>query len=120
MERIRLNNGNLYQVVNIIDSDGLTISFIPTGSILELYKIFSNEENTKEIKLETQNGQIMRIFNNYTEMKKISIIKNYELSENNYMDIMVVEFNQPDIIKQQIVEMQAALIELAGLIEGAE
>jgi len=53
MERIRLNNGNLYQVVNIIDSDGLTISFIPTGSILELYKIFSNEENTKEIKLET-------------------------------------------------------------------
>ena len=116
MEILRLANDSTYNVHEISDVNGLTVSILPDTSISEIFDTFSNPENTAVMKLETEGGDVIRIFNGYVDLFSLSLIHKQEDPEAETMTIVQAVFSQPDRVQEQIDELQNAVVELANLI----
>lgn len=123
MEKLKLTNNDKYDVVSVTDGAELNITVIPIGSIQDMYRTFSNEENVRKMVLETETGDVLRIFAGFTQLISITYTKDavigYDEEGNSITDnVITVVFKQPDRLQEQINELQSAVIELAGIIGG--
>lgn len=118
MDKLLLHDGTQYTVTSISDTDGLTVSILPEGTLQETYAKFTDSTATDQMELQTEGGTTVKIYNGYTHLLSLSLIADFPLTEDETADIVQVRFEQPDRLQEQVTEMQAAIIELAELIGG--
>lgn len=118
MDKLILHDNTQYSVVKIEDSNGLTISVLPIGTLQETYEKFMDVTATDKMELQTEGGDTVKIYAGYTCLTSIALDIDYPVTEEEPMDVIQVRFAQPDRMQEQITELQAAVIELAELVGG--
>lgn len=119
MNYLKLANGKRYGVMGYSTTDGFQVSVFPDGSVIDTYADFGNATATETMILEDSDGEALKVFKGYTTLKSLSMVADVLVSGDDvYATIVQAIFAQPDRMQEQVTELQAAVIELAGLIGG--
>ena len=126
MEKILLSSNKELEIYGISNMGNVLALQFQSGNIVELEETFSSQKELKKIALQTADGGIISVFNDYSIFRTISKQKNVTVNEftGETADIITVSLEQkPEWMVAQ-EEMQesydAAILDLGKAIGNAD